>query len=500
MAARSWLLGLLIVLTFGSWAMAQEADTRARAAHVVNRLSFGPAPGDIDRAVSKGVRAWVAEQLAPETLAEPDLLLRRIAPLKTQEMDTVRLFRAYGPKAPGGPRTRPTLDEIKAARKKAAIILVEAAQAKLWRAILSPRQLQEVMIDFWYNHFNISARKGLDHLWVGSFEREAIRPNALGKFPELLAAVTKHPAMLIAYDNWQSAAPESPQGKGRPRPLITSHAREILASQTMGPKGFTPVDVTSLARMLAGWSIGAPRAATDRNGFVFDERRHESKDKTFLGTVIKGGGINEGEKALAYLALRPETARFVCGKLARRFLGQDPGKDLEERLAKTYLETKGDIRAVLAALFDSPEFFDPKVVGDAFKPPLRYVLGAVRAAGRPVSDVSGLARAIADMGQPLYDCPSAQGYKDDRDSWLTAEGQLTRLLFASKAGEGILDCWGPDPSGSPADYKAPAPLDPDLLAKTLGFEPEALTRRVMDACTPRLKAAVLLAGPQAQSY
>lgn len=500
MAARFWLLGVLIVLTFGSWAMAQEVDTRAQAAHAVNRLTFGPAPGEIDRAASMGVRAWVAEQLAPETLAEPDELLRRIAPLKTQEMDTVRLFRAYGPKAPGGPRTRPTLDEIKAARKKAAVVLNEAAQAKLWRAILSPRQLQELMIDFWYNHFNISARKGLDHLWVGSFEREAIRPNAMGKFPELLLAVTKHPAMLIAYDNWQSAAPESPQGKGRPRPLIDAHAREILASQTMGPRSFKPADVVALARMLAGWSIGSPRAATDRNGFVFDERRHESRDKTLLGVVIKGGGIHEGEKALELLALRPETAHFISRKLARRFLGQDPGKDLEERLVKSFLDTKGDIKAVLAALFDSREFFDPKVMGDAFKPPLRYVLGTVRAAGRPVTDVSGLVRTIADMGQPLYDCPSSQGYKDDRDSWLTAEGQLKRLLFAAKAGEGTLDGWGPDPVAPPAAYKPPAPLDPGLLAKTLGFEPDAQTRRVMDACTLHLKAAVLLAGPQAQSY
>jgi len=487
---------ILLPCLLAAWeCRAQALPDDAMAVHVLGRLSFGPFPGEIERVRAMGWKAYVEEQLNPEKLPLPQALTARLAALGTESMDTVQLFREYGPKAPGGPRRNPTLEEIQAAKEKASFIQTEAAEAKLWRAILSPRQLEEILCDFWYNHFNVPASKGLAHLWVGSFEREAIRPHVLGRFGDMLLAVTRHPAMLIHLENWQSASPESQAGKGLQRPLVEMHARELLTAHTMGEAAKArPQDVNALANMLAGWSIGAPRGPQDVNGFVFDERRHDSKDREFMGTVIKGGGMSQGLEAIRVLAARPETARNICGKLARFFVAEEPPKALVEDLSKKFLDTGGDIKAVLAALFESRDFADSKHAWNRIKSPLRYVVSIVRAAGRPVGDVRSLAENLEWLGQGLYDAPGVSGHKDESSRWLAADLFLKRLNWAVMAGRGALPCW------SPGNWTPLEKLDQGFLARTMGLKLAAGTAQAVEQAAPELKAGVLLGSPEGQLY
>ena len=495
MPLKPFVLAWALSLCLAASAPAQTLAPEALAAHVVNRLSFGPFPGEVERVKAMGAPAYIEEQLDPEKVQEPQTLKDRLTALKTESMDTVHLFRTYGPKAPGGPRKNPTLEEINEAKEKAAIIAREAVEAKLWRAILSPRQLEELLCDFWYNHFNVPAGKGLTHLWVGSFEREAIRPFVLGRFEDMLMAVTSHPAMLIHLENWQSASPESQFGKGKQRPLVELHARELMTSHTMGPDAkIKPQDVNSLALILAGWSIGAPRTAQDKNGFVFDEHRHDNKDKHFLGQTIKGAGLAEGMEALHLLAMQPETARNIAGKLTRFFLADDPPKALVENLAKVFLDTKGDLKAVLRALFTSPEFSDKKYAGNKFKNPLRFVVSMVRVSARPVFEVRSLAENLEWLGMPLYDAPGVSGFREGRDAWLSADFLLKRLELAAQAGQGGMPCW------SSGTYKAPEPLDTQALIKAMGAAPFPVTAQAMEAAQPLFRAGVLLGSPDGQQY
>ncbi len=480
--------------TAASTAQAPAPKADPLAAHVLARLTYGPVPGDVERVQAQGVQAFIAAQLNPAAMPDPPELGARLNTLSTYAMDTVQLFRTYGPKGPGGPRPNPTLDEIKTAREKAAVIAREAAEARVWRALYSPRQLEELLVEFWYSHFNVSSDKGLAHLWVGSFEREAIRPYVLGRFEDMLQAVTRHPAMLIALENWQSSSPDSPMGQGQPRPLVELHARELLASHTVGPDGgFKPQDVTNLARILAGWSIGAPRTAQDRNGFLFDEKRHDSKDKPFMGAVIKGSGLAEGQEALRLLARHPATARFVCAKLARSFVMDEPSKDLLDRMAQSWQAGGGDLRAVMKTMLESPEFLDPRNFGVKIKPPLRYALSVVRAAGRPVAQVRPLVENLAWMGAALYEAPGPSGYKDAPGILLAPDILMARLEFAAMAGRGALACWV-------NACAPPTPLDAAALERAMGIAPGAATRRGMDAVAAELKAGVLLGSPEVQRY
>ncbi|MFZ5425741.1 MAG: DUF1800 family protein, partial [Thermodesulfobacteriota bacterium] len=301
--------------------------------------------------------------------------------------------------------------------------------------------------------------------------------------------------MLIHLENWQSASPESQAGKGLQRPLVEMHARELLTAHTMGEAAKArPQDVNALANMLAGWSIGAPRGPQDVNGFVFDERRHDSKDREFMGTVIKGGGMSQGLEAIRVLAARPETARNICGKLARFFVAEEPPKALVEDLSKKFLDTGGDIKAVLAALFESRDFADSKHAWNRIKSPLRYVVSIVRAAGRPVGDVRSLAENLEWLGQGLYDAPGVSGHKDESSRWLAADLFLKRLNWAVMAGRGALPCW------SPGNWTPLEKLDQGFLARTMGLKLAAGTAQAVEQAAPELKAGVLLGSPEGQLY
>src|SRR5262249_50163653 len=311
-----------------------------------------------------GIDRYIQEQLSPGALPLPPHLSEQLHSLSTLRQSPAQLFAAYGPPVDGRPRTP---EALRAARLRARLILEQAVQARLLRALESPRQLEEVMVDFWVNHFNVFAGKGVDHLWVGAYEEEAIRPYALGHFRQLLGATATHPAMLFYLDNWLNTAPDSPGARGRFTGLNENYARELMELHTLGVSGgYSQQDVISLARILTGWGLPRGRehwglqrpglSAPDPGRFFFYARRPDFREKVLLGKAMKSGGRAEGEGALDLLARSPATARHIGYALAQYFVADQPPEALVQRLAERFHGTDGDIRAVLDTLFHSPEF------------------------------------------------------------------------------------------------------------------------------------------------
>ncbi len=347
-----------------------------------------------------------------------------------------------------------------------SVVQNELMSAKLLRAIYSERQLEEVMTDFWFNHFNVFLGKGADRYMVTSYERDVIRPHALGKFKDLLLASAKSPAMLFYLDNWMSVGPGSdfarygPEHRplyphrrwGRravifgtpfppplPRParpasakknqsgLNENYARELLELHTLGVNGgYTQKDVTEVARVFTGWTLKEPRRGGD---FEFDERKHEPGTKYVLGRRIKEHGDKEGEEVLDILAHHPSTAHFISTELAERFVSDDPPAALVDRMAKTFLKKDGDIREVLRTMFRSPEFWSPEVYRARVKTPLEFVASAARASGADVANPMALLRALNRMGMPLYGAQPPTGYKTSAEIWVNSSALLNRMNF-----------------------------------------------------------------------
>jgi len=329
------------------------------------------------------------------------------------------------------------------------VVLDELVQAKLLRAIYSERQLQEVMTDFWFNHFNVFIGKGADRYLLTSYERDVIRPHALGKFEDLLVATAQSPAMLFYLDNWLSVGPNSEvangipkhnrrraryrplvvkQGKGRRTGLNENYGRELMELHTLGVNGgYTQKDVTEVARVFTGWTLKQPKQG---GGFTFEERMHEPGDKIVLGHRIKSNGEKEGREVLHLLARHPATAKFICAKLAMRFVSDNPPPTLVDHMAQTFLKKKGDISEVLKTLFHSPEFLVPDAYRAKVKTPLEFVVSAVRANGANVTDAIPLARQLQNMGMPLYGMQPPTGYSMKGDAWVNSSAILGRMNFA----------------------------------------------------------------------
>ena len=347
-------------------------------------------------------------------------------------------------------------------------LLADLTAARIVRAADSSRQLQEVLVDFWMNHFNVYARKGLDRVAIVAFERDTIRPRIFGRFEDLLLATAKSPAMLVYLDNARSAAEASnrPPVRGRgafaagakgkgPTGLNENYARELLELHTLGVDGgYTQSDVTELSRVLTGWSVGAPR--TERTGgivrasrrspeasaapgeFVFRERLHDVGEKTVLGRRFPaGGGMGEGEAAIRMLARHPSTARHLARELCQRLVGDAPPEALVERVAARFLATGGDLRETVRAVVESPEFFDPATFRAKVKSPFEYAVSAVRALGSE-TDGRGIARAIEEMGEPLYLCVPPTGYPEAAEDWTSSGALLARMNFALSAAQGAI--------------------------------------------------------------
>ncbi len=338
-----------------------------------------------------------------------------------------------------------------------AVVLSELVQAKLLRAIYSDRQLEQVMTDFWFNHFNVFVGKGPERVLITNYEQEVIRPHALGKFEDLLVATAKSPAMLFYLDNWMSVGPNSmralgipahpagPYGPyGRPRRfpqqpnpnakrkqasgLNENYGRELLELHTLSVNGgYSQRDVTEVAKVFTGWTIEKPYEGM---GFKFDPRMHEPGPKIVLGHKIKPKGEDEGREVLHMLATSPQTAHFISLKLAERFVSDDPPPALVDRMAKTFEKKKGDIREVLATMFQSPEFWAADTYRAKVKTPLEFVASAVRATGADVDDAFPLARQIGNLGMPLYSAQPPTGYSMKADVWVSSSALLGRMNFA----------------------------------------------------------------------
>jgi uncharacterized protein (DUF1800 family) len=529
----------------------------------LNRLTFGPRPGDAQAVQAMGLRQWIDQQLHPDTIAENPALLEKLKPMDTLQMSGQELVRNYPspqiiqqlvrgqlplpadpdrrmmlkrlmdryekrmaagldpnapPAPPPGGRDVPGLlsllspEQARALRQGTPQQRIEAflalprdkqddvleampigmrqnmfnvappelrrriemangpqqvvqrdlVESKMLRAVYGSRQLEEVLTDFWFNHFNVFLDKGADRYMVTQYERDAIRPHVLGKFRDLLAATAKSPAMLFYLDNWQSVGPNAPRGPNpqAPRGLNENYGRELLELHTLGVDGgYTQKDVTEAARCFTGWTIFQPQRG---GGFVFNRRAHDDGEKTVLGVKIPaGGGIEDGEKVLDIVAHHPSTAHFISQKLAMRFVADDPPEALVQRMAETFLKTGGDLRAVMRTMIDSREFFSVAAYQSKLKSPLEVVASAARASNADIDFAFPLANQVAQLGQPLYRKQEPTGYSNNSKEWLNTAGLMARMNFALQLADNKV------PGVKVDSTKAAKPDDP-IAGITLG--------------------------------
>ena len=531
-----------------------QMDEQKRTVHALNRLTFGPRPGDVDHVLAIGVDKWIDQQLHPEKI-DDSALDARLSPFRTLRMDTREIVENFpseqmikavadgkqslpsdplkravyqaqleryqdkedrkqqtaiaGPdKVADDERARrqqeradvdqkveelldmPPDQRMKAVLKMAPeeqrimtnalqgdrrdefmegmnprqretiealnypqqVVTNELVEGKLFRAIYSDRQLLEVMTDFWFNHFNVFVGKGPDRYLLTSYERDVIRPHALGKFEDLLVATAQSPAMLFYPDNWLSVGPNSDvangipkqanrqsrqrvrnkgqtnQSKGKRNGLNENYGRELMELHTLGVNGgYTQQDVTEVARVFTGWTLKQPKQG---GGFTFEERTHEPGDKMVLGHRIKPKGEKEGLEVLHILAHHPSTAKFICTNLAIRFVSDEPPQPLVDRMTQTFLKKDGNIREVLKTMLDSPEFWAPDAYRAKVKTPLEFVVSAVRASGAQVTEAMPIARQLQNMGMPLYGMQPPTGYSMKADAWVNSSALLGRMNFA----------------------------------------------------------------------
>jgi uncharacterized protein (DUF1800 family) len=508
--------------------------------HALNRLGFGPRPGDLERVKEMGLQKWVELQLHPD-LIDDSPLDARLERFPTLKMSSAKLVDEFPEPKVAAQREGITVEEYRKEQQqqiRAAMqgpsdvppekqsdmqmadphgmpnfdaddaemnanpgkakgegkgqsgfgnqmfnyenihapqrIVAELSMAKIARAVYSERQLQEMMVDFWYNHFNVYAAKGADRWLITAYERDAIRPHAMGKFRDLLGATAKSPAMLFFLDNWLSADPVAwqklqqqkqerrqmrgagfgggpfgrprfPQGgpaaSGNPndpnaaaakqkqeRGLNENYGRELMELHTLGVDGgYTQDDVINVAKAFTGWSIRQPRRDPE---FFFEERLHDTSVKTVLGHQIRAGGMKDGEEVLDLLARDPHTAHHISLELAQRFVSDQPPAALVERMAQTFMKTDGDIREVLHTMIYSPEFWSKEAYRSKVKTPFELVASATRAVGAETSVPLMLVQWTNRIGQPLYQCEPPTGYSDQADAWVNTGALLNRMNFS----------------------------------------------------------------------
>jgi uncharacterized protein (DUF1800 family) len=495
--------------------------------HALNRLAYGPRPGDLERVRQMGLAKWIDQQLAPNSI-DDKAVNARLENLPTLSMTSARLLEEYpqpkqaaiqaakradaaapappsssaavGQSAPNSSaetniadnasvppsmKTKPSASSPELAAnlttpgagkrnvlsgpdpnavprviaddsKKPQRVIEELAMAKVTRAIYSERQLQQIMDDFWFNHFNVYAAKGEDKWYLTSYERDVIQPHTLGKFKDLVTATAESPAMLFYLDNFLSADPNAAQRqaalratrqnrgrRGRPpvpqtaqgqqpkkntRGLNENYGRELMELHTLGVEGgYTQKDVTELARCFTGWTIDKPRLNPE---FKFDEKLHDPDQKIVLKKKIHAGGMKDGEQAIELLARHPSTAKFMSTKLARRFVSDTPPPSLVARMAKTFQSSDGDIRAVMHTMIYSPEFWSREAYRAKIKTPFELVVSAVRALGTDVDTAMPLVQWVGRIGEPLYQCQPPTGYADTAEAWVNTGALLNRLNFS----------------------------------------------------------------------
>ena len=611
----------------------QKLSKDKQVLHVLNRLAFGPRPGDVDRVRRLGVEKWIRQQLQPQLMAEDPVVDSRLKPLASLQLATWQIYETYQPPAqltavntfvaPRRPleqlvsaeqfqklstgsaeerlatlsaissenlgpvlavltprmleglpemqklaeKARQTemarqqlvvrggvsmtslnnlltaeqrrvtqqgsveerrallmsLDaptrkqvlrvlpppaltgipelqrEALAARQPQVFVNQELIDSRVYRALYSNRQLEEVLVDFWLNHFNVFNGKGPARMLLTSYERDAIRPFVLGRFRDLLLATARHPAMLFYLDNWQSQAPRDdippPPNNPRRPGLNENYGRELMELHTLGVDGgYTQDDVIAVARAFTGWTIYDPNRIAE---FQFNPAFHDRKEKRVLGhTIPAGGGEQDGIQVIDILARHPSTARFISRKLAQRFVADDPPPSLVDRMAKTFTATGGDLRAVVETMLTSREFLSEGAWQAKLKSPLEMVLSSVRALGADVTDTTALAQRIAELGQPLYGKAEPTGYSTTADAWESSAGFLGRINFAGALAAGKIEGVKVDEAGLPNTGEAAA-------RRLLGAAVSPATRSRLEngasqPLSPASLAAVVIASPDFQ--
>ena len=444
----------------------RELNEQEAILHALNRLGFGPRPGQIEQIEKTGLENWIQAQLHPEAISDP-VIDARLAEYPAFGLNATGLLDQYPQPEVGAKRMGITRDEyIKRLQDQAKQMagtntaqvslavsvpykdqneIVNSLMAiKMIRAIYSERQLSEQLADFWFNHFNIFVYKDLDRWYLIPYERDSIRPHVLGKFRDLLEATAKSPAMMFYLDNASSADPHAfdrlKQHPVRTRPgeklppiggrrgLNENYGRELMELHTLGVDGgYTQQDVIDVARAFTGWTIASPR---DKPEFYFDERLHDPDPKRVLGKKIKSGGMKDGEQVLELLAKNKNTAHHISLQLAHRFVSDDPPAALVARMEKAYEKSKGDIRAVMTTMIYSPEFWTRTAFRAKVKTPFELVASTVRALGADMDQPLQMAQWVARIGEPLYQCLPPNGYSDKASEWVSTGALLNRMNFA----------------------------------------------------------------------
>jgi uncharacterized protein (DUF1800 family) len=462
-----------------------------RIAHVLSRLTFGARPGDFERVKAMGVEAFINQQLDPDSL-DAGSVIARLRKLPTLGLATPVIIEQYTPPKPGvvpaptparspdnatgqkliaqnppnalgqspqiaNPNGSAMPSEMQMDAKKEdagrmpalpdvapkptpppknpQMVVTELQRAKLLRAVYSERQLYEMMVDFWENHFSIFANKDDDRYLLTGYDRETIRPFAMGRFRDLLGATAHSPAMLFYLDNWRSSVPR-PYAATKTKPagvdggLNENYARELMELHTLGVDGgYTQKDVQEVARCFTGWTIQKPN---EQGLFLYRPGLHDDGEKIVLGhRILPGGGPADGERVLDILATHPATARFIATKLARRFISDEPPQSIIDRAAAVFLKTDGSIRETLRAIVTSPEFFSITAYRAKMRSPFEYVAASMRAFNAETDGDRPVLDAIGRMGQPVFGRVTPDGYADRADQWLSSGAMIARFNFAS---------------------------------------------------------------------
>src|ERR1700733_13018061 len=474
--------------------------------HALNRLAYGPRPGDVERIRQMGLEKWIDQQLHPESI-DDSALDTRLRNYPTLDMPARKLLAEFPPPNQAAKQAGETKDEYKQEimeKRRTAVaqlnatgddnadkaqeqlakiqgpnrMIAELSMAKLDRAVYSQRQLEAVMEDFWFNHFNVFANKGADRWLLTGYVRDTIRPHTMSKFQDLLTATAKSPAMLFFLDNWQSVdpvafkehqqeiamrraryqgmfaegSPPTPgtfpgpvtgaPGQGgaarqqQDRGLNENYGREVMELHTVGvDTGYTQDDVIQMARCLTGWTVREPRRDPE---FVFKPEFHAQGKKVVMGHTFNYGGEKDGEEALKMLAADPHTAHFISNELARHFVSDNPPAALVDRMAKEYESSGGDIRSVMKAMIYSPEFWSKETYRAKVKTPFELVASTARALHADVEVTLPLAQWVGRMGEPLFLCQPPTGYSDKAATWVNTGALLNRLNFALTFSSGHL--------------------------------------------------------------
>ncbi|MCC7127057.1 MAG: DUF1800 domain-containing protein [Acidobacteria bacterium] len=472
----------------------------AEAAHVLSRLTYGPRPGDVDAVQRLGIEAFVERQLRPQSIADT-ALQPRLDALATLDLDETTMLRDYfeparrerrqrsGAPNPDAADPPPARAAPSMAQRNSRLIIEDLETARLLRAVSSERQLEEVLVDFWFNHFNVFAGKGPTRAYVTAFERDAIRPHVLGNFREMLEAVATSPAMLFYLDNWMNGrGPQAAAGAQRGRGINENYARELLELHTLGVDGgYTQADVANVARAFTGWTM---RPREDAR-FRFAPAMHDRDAKVVLGHRLAAGrGIEDGRQVLDILAAHPSTARFIATRLTQKFVSDTPPPALIDRVAARFTATHGDLREVTRAVLLSPEFRAPAAYRAKVKTPLEFIASALRATGAQVTAVPALTRTLRDLGQPLYFCQPPTGYDETATTWVSSGALIARMNFAVDLANGRV-----------RDVTLPSspPTADDVIVAALAGEVSSATRDTLArAATPAQKLALVIGSPEFQ--